>query len=185
VRTRYSTFILAADLLAIFLGLTLNACSSAPAYQATGYETDAGYMQPDHRLLLLLADVSRDRSASTSRRVSYHVYVPPSGYPTTYRPWYSRPSVPSYAPSYTRPLRRTNARPDVGRLQRLAVLQPASRRHRGAPRRRARTSGGFSSYAPRPSAPAAPRASGGFSAPRPSTSMPSRTSGGFSSGRRR
>jgi hypothetical protein len=170
---------LAAIILASALG---SACSPAPV-NVQGYETQSGYMQPDHGYfyywLMYHATVGVYQP-----RVSYHVYVPPSGYPTTYRPWYSRPSVPSYAPSYTRPYGAQTPARTSGGFSGLPSYSPPAVAPRGT-QTPARTSGGFSSYAPRPSAPAAPRASGGFSAPRPSTSMPSRTSGGFSSGRRR
>jgi hypothetical protein len=67
--------------------LTLNACRSAPAYQATGYETDAGYMQPDHTAFYYWV-VYHTTFGYYQPSVTYHVYVPPAGYPATYRPWY-------------------------------------------------------------------------------------------------
>lgn len=149
--------------------LLISACR--PTYHAErpwgqGYETSAGYMQPDHGWAyyylmnrLLWQDVSP----------TYHVYVPPPGYAPSYRPWYREsrgpvrqaPSPPANAV--------TPARATGGFTRAPAAPQPSPRVT--AP---SRTSGGFS----KPAAPPPSRTSGGFS--KPSSPATSRTSGGFS-----
>jgi hypothetical protein len=170
--------IVAALLLIVLVG---SACRTAPAYVATGYETDQGYMQPDHSAAYYWL-MYHSTFGFYRPYVSYHVYTPPMGYPSTYRPWYGRTVTPSY-----RYDSRTPARTSGG-------FSGTAPRSYATPSPPARSSGGFStprSYsapAPRsyatPSTPA--RSSGGFSAPRSySSPSPARSSGGFSSGRRR
>ncbi len=152
----------------------------------SGYETSAGYMQPDHGWFYYYM---MNRMFWQDTRPSYHIYAPPAGYAPTYRPWYhddvryrvSTPAPPSAA---------TPARTSGGFVPASSVPTRRSGGFAPAPQVPTRTSGGF---APAPSAKtaqtpsrpaqAAPtRTSGGFS--RPSSSAPSRTSGGFAGGKK-
>lgn len=187
----------------VVFGLLLQACIRAPRYAyalppGQGYETPAGYMEPDHSWVyywtmnqLLLQD----------RRPSYHVYVPPPSYPATFRPWHDdtpyRPKrvyVPAPEPAPYVPTRTNGgfASPPSQPSQRAVA---PTRQNGGftheernyTPSAPSRTSGGFSTASkPAPAAPS--RTNGGFSSPKASTPpskqaerpAPSRTSGGFS-----
>lgn len=153
------------------------ACSRQPprpvqAEWGQGYETQQGYMQPDHGWLYywMMYHVFFSQSQPT-----YHVYMPPAGMPSTYRPW-----RPTSAPV---PMTARPATPNVSPRTSGGFSAPAPVKPSGPPR----SSGGFS--APRATPAPAPRTSGGFSStPRSSSSGSSRTSGGFgssSSGSRR
>lgn len=152
---------------------------SAPQQQqwGQGYEAQNGYMQPDHGWfyywMLYHATVGMYEP-----RPTYHIYIPPAGYPREYRPWRNVQSYSGYP--YDRAPK---------------PVKPAS----GATP--ARTSGGFSTPAPKPqdnrstggfakpaaAPPPASRTSGGFSSPNPPPAPPKaqpRTSGGFSRSKR-
>lgn len=149
--------------------LLLSACSRQPrqaeAPWGQGYETQSGYMQPDHGWFYywMLYHVLWSNPQPT-----YHVYVVPPGMPPTYRPW-----TPTYRATTSAAAPRatvTSPRTSGG----FSAPSPAS----PSPR----NSGGFSrpSASPSPS----PRSSGGFSSrpsssPRSSPSSSPRSSGGF------
>lgn len=138
--------------------------------QPTGYETGGGYMQPDHGWWYYHT-LYWSTFGMYQPSVTYHVYVPPPGYPTTYRPWYRE----------TRPTYQAPARPSVDPRRSGGLSQP-SKSATPSPR----TGGGFSAAQKSSQAPSSsPRTSGGFaSTPAPRASSP-RTSGGFSGSRKR
>ncbi len=152
--------------------------AQAPTPWGVGYDSTQGYMQPDHSAFYYWMAYNMLWQNPTP---TYHVYVPPAGYPASYRPWQADPIRPTYGgsqPTYTGA--QTPARTSGGFSPRVVGDdQPA---YSGA-QTPARTSGGFSQAPSAP--PSTSRTSGGFSSAPPSrpstTSSPSRTSGGFGS----
>lgn len=151
------------------------ACGSpqpqGPAQWGQGYETAQGYQEPVHGYWYYWW-LYHGTMGLYQPTVVYHVYTPPYGYSSNYRPWgYAQhmgttviyTQTPTYRPGtpYSRPTAVTPARASGG----FAPQATAS----------GRTTGGF---APKPAAPPPQtRSSGGFSASRPSSS---RSTGGFS-----
>lgn len=133
-----------------------------------GYDTPTGqYMQPDHGFFYywMWTQVLRSNVQPT-----YHVYLPPGGAPTWYRPWHEREY---YRDSTGRFTKRPAPAPSSGGF---TTSKPA---WSSSPSYSKPNSGGFNrSTKPTYSAPSRP-SSGGFSAPRSAPSRPS--SGGFSS----
>ncbi len=145
--------------------------STAERPWGQGYETQAGYMQPDHGWVYywMLSNL-----LFQSPQPTYHIYQAPIGYPVTYRPWMPRVERTVTAPApIAAPSGSTTRR--TGGFS--SVATPTT-----APARSAtptRSSGGFTPAASPPPPSAAPtRSSGGF-ASRPA-STPTRSSGGFS-----
>lgn len=142
------------------------------------------YMQPDHGYWYYYM-LSHMWMSPTP---TYHIYVPPAGYPNSYRPWHQM--VYTAVPTFT-------ASPTAGVPPRTSGGFSTSDRpspSTSTPGASPRTSGGFSRppvpkfEQPAQSYPSAPRTSGGFSSSRPSGGSSPRSSGGFSSsssGRRR
>lgn len=151
------------------------ACRPQPQYYAErpwgqGYETQQGYMQPDHGWFYYWMLYHTFQNPQPT----YHVYQAPIGYPPAYRPWHGQaPRVYVTPPSILPPSPTTRS---SGGFSQSAT--PA------APPTTTRSSGGFSGFSrPATTSPPATRSSGGFSSPRVTTSSPStttRSSGGFS-----
>lgn len=145
--------------------------SRAPVAYGTGYEGPVGYMQPDHGFFyywmwssLLLRPVAP----------SYHIYVPPAGYPASYRPW-----QPAIRPTLSPPtdVRRTGGF-SGGDSRRTGGFSWAGRSSAATTSGSSMRSGGFSS-----SPSSSYLRSGGFSSSSPSSGSSYRSGGGFS-GRR-
>lgn len=128
-----------------------------------GYESQQGYMQPDHGWFYYWMAY---HVLFSNPQPTYHVYVVPPGLPSTYRPW-----TPTYRPTTAAPS-VASPRSSGGFSTRPSPASPSPR-----------SSGGFST----PKASPSPRSSGGFSggssrpssAPRSSPSSSPRSSGGF------
>jgi len=143
-----------------------------------GYETSAGYMQPDHGFMYYWM---MNRLLWQDARPTYHVYYPPAGYPSYYRPW--RTDIPNTV-TYRPPTAVTPARTSGGFSSHPTTPSPRSTggfspsSSPSAAPSPSRSTGGFSS-----SPASSPRSTGGFSGsskPSSASPSPSRTSGGFS-----
>ena len=196
---RYLLYTIGTLFVVLVFGMLVQACARQPRVVVAerwtqGYETQAGYMEPDHGFLYywLLTRVMQREAAPT-----YHVYVPPPNYPAHYRPWQDdsayRPRYvppPDTAPAPTRRSGGFSATPEP-----RAGAADAPTRHDGGfsqpatVTRPTRESGGFSTTSQK-AAPAdrtpATRTSGGFSegkatpALKAAPAAPTRSSGGFS-----
>lgn len=161
-------------LLLLCVGIVGAACRQVPPTYGQGYETTQGYQQPDHSYFYywMMYNVLLSNPQPT-----YHVYLPPQGYPVTYRPWQPAPRQPTYAipPTTYRPLAPNSPR-STGGFSSSPTPPPPPPAFTSP-----RTSGGFSPPRPASAPPSSPRSSGGFSTPRPpSAPTAPRTSGGFS-----
>lgn len=89
-------FLLAVMLLIISLTVRPRAYAYAERPWGQGYETQVGYMEPDHGYLYywMMYHVLWSNPQPT-----YHIYVPPVGYARTYRPWYPPPNPTIYQPA--------------------------------------------------------------------------------------
>lgn len=134
-----------------------------PQQWTTGYEASAGYYQPDHSWLYYWVMMNIMQS---SIQPSYSVYVPPAGYPPSYRPWMPAPKA-AVAPL----VNAQPATPGTGALSQKPVT--------GA----FRASSGFtpSAKTPAPSSGGSYRSSSGFTRSSPSSGSSYRGSSSFSS----
>lgn len=162
-------------------------CRRQPQYAerpwGQGYDTPQGqYMEPDHGWFYYWM---MSRVLMQSTQPTYHVYLPPPGYPVYYRPWQSRDYYRDTSGRFVQRPTPVAPRPDPRRDGGFTPRTSPDPRSSGGfakpapPAANPRSSGGFT----RPAPPAAnPRSSGGFSRPSssPKPSSSPRSSGGFS-----
>lgn len=166
--------VITALMITVLLSIT---CRPTPYGMSQGYEQNYGgqaapvYYQPDHSFLTtwMMYHI-------LFQQPSYHVYMPPAGYPPSYRPW--QPAPQGFRPQAAAP-GRPDSRTQGGFTPATGAAKPAAD---------SRAQGGFAPKAappaPPPSRPASPssmspRSTGGFSGSSSRPSSSPRSSGGF------